>query len=101
MGTDYEFRCDVCEARGGWFTRQAWGWGNADILECFAFIMEHTRDCEDGAGIRVQQTWNRPRGEWRPDPGATFPHSWEWGIKGANPSDYWLEWVKRQEDTST
>ena len=45
MSTYYYMRCDKCKQIGGFFSRQAWGWGNADIVETFKFMMLHTARC--------------------------------------------------------
>ena len=41
MSTYYYFACDRCKEYGGWFSRQAWGWGNMDIVDTFAFLANH------------------------------------------------------------
>lgn len=41
MGTYYGLRCNKCKEQGGFFSRQAWGWGNADIIENTVFLMAH------------------------------------------------------------
>lgn len=46
MSTNYKLRCGKCQEQGGYFTRQAWGWGNADIIENTVFLMAHA-DCYD------------------------------------------------------
>jgi hypothetical protein len=46
MSTYYKLRCGACEEQGGHFTRQAWGWGNADVIENTVFLMAHA-DCFD------------------------------------------------------
>ena len=46
MSTYYKLRCGACEEQGGFFTRQAWGWGNADVIENTVFLMAHA-DCFD------------------------------------------------------
>jgi hypothetical protein len=46
MSTYYRFHCPVCSESGGWFSRQAWGWGNADIIYTFKFIMFHLQNCD-------------------------------------------------------
>jgi hypothetical protein len=45
MSTYYYLRCSNCEELGGWFSRQAWGWGNFDIFETFKFLVAHA-DCD-------------------------------------------------------
>ena len=46
MSTNYTMRCGACKEQGGYFTRQAWGWGNADVIENTVFLMAHA-DCYD------------------------------------------------------
>lgn len=46
MSTYYKLRCGACEEQGGHFTRQAWGWGNSDVIENTVFLMAHA-DCFD------------------------------------------------------
>jgi hypothetical protein len=41
MSTYYYFACDRCKEFGGFFSRQAWGWGNMDIVDTFAFLAHH------------------------------------------------------------
>lgn len=46
MSTYYYFVCNGCNKKSdGVYTRQMWGWGNADIIDCFQFIMKHTDNC--------------------------------------------------------
>lgn len=45
VSTYYYFGCKKCQSRGGFFSRQMWGWGNADIIDSFQFIMKHSDYC--------------------------------------------------------
>lgn len=46
MSTYYYFVCNGCNKKSdGIYTRQMWGWGNTDIINCFQFIMKHTDNC--------------------------------------------------------
>lgn len=47
MSTYYNFYCTKCKKyqKDISFTRQAWGWGNADIINSFQFLMKHTDTC--------------------------------------------------------
>lgn len=45
MSTYYKFVCEECRRSGGFFTRQAWGWGNVDIIDSFQFLMKHADEC--------------------------------------------------------
>ena len=52
MSTYYHFKCEKCKTKGGFFSRQMWGWGNFDIVDSFKFLSKHTRDCGE-ENIRV------------------------------------------------
>lgn len=54
MATDYYLYCGKCKKSTYSFSRQAWGWGNANIIDSFRFIMKHIAECdqEDLAGWR-------------------------------------------------
>lgn len=39
------FKCNKCNRKGGFFSRQAWGWGNFDIIDSFKFLVFHTDNC--------------------------------------------------------
>jgi hypothetical protein len=43
MSTYYYLRCPACKEIGGFYSRQAWGWGNANIIDTFKFLMAHTQ----------------------------------------------------------
>lgn len=45
MSTYYYFHCTKHQASGGQFTRQAWGAGNADLIDAFKFVMYHVLEC--------------------------------------------------------
>lgn len=45
MSTYYYFKCNKCKRKGGFFSRQAWGWGNFDIIDSFKFLAFHTDNC--------------------------------------------------------
>lgn len=46
MSIYYRLRCADCKEQGGFFSRQAWGWGNGDVIENTVFLMAHA-DCFD------------------------------------------------------
>lgn len=52
MSTYYYFACTKCKEYGGLFSRQAWGWGNMEIVDSFAFLANHVAHCGEG-NIRV------------------------------------------------
>ena len=45
MSTYYYFVCKKCKEYGGFYSHQAWGWGNADFIDSFKFLMKHTDSC--------------------------------------------------------
>jgi hypothetical protein len=45
MSTYYYFACERCREYGGFYSRQMWGWGDADIIATFRFLMHHTGHC--------------------------------------------------------
>lgn len=45
MSTYYYHHCTKCQLSGGLFTRQAWGCGNADLIDTFKFVMWHISEC--------------------------------------------------------
>ncbi|PYI54259.1 hypothetical protein [Paenibacillus flagellatus] len=52
MSTTYYFVCKKCRRKGGFYTRQAWGWGNFDIIDSFKFLAYHTKQCgEEQIGV--------------------------------------------------
>jgi hypothetical protein len=105
MSTFYYFECEKCKTRGGWFTRQAWGWGNFDIIESFKFICFHLEKC--GADIRTVSEFDENSGiDLAEDDGARaqfltnargiFPRSDDWAFvarsmskKGVDPDAGW------------
>lgn len=52
MSTYYHFKCKRCNKIGGFYTRQAWGWGNFNIIDSFKFLAFHTENCgEEYIGV--------------------------------------------------
>ncbi|WP_059174003.1 hypothetical protein [Bacillus sp. FJAT-27445] len=45
MSTYYYFKCVKCKRIGGFYSRQAGGWGNFDIIDSFKFLALHTDKC--------------------------------------------------------
>jgi hypothetical protein len=45
MSTYYGFKCEKCKLKGGFQSRQAWGTGNADLIDNFKFTMYHALNC--------------------------------------------------------
>lgn len=98
MSTDYVFMCKECRKYGGGFTSQAWGTGNADIIDSFRFIMKHNLFCRGEFAVL-----NKDNGEHEnlePDRDdellGFFPHSNEWDSE-VNDSEYkkYVEYCKR------
>ena len=55
MSTYYYFHCTKHQESGGCWTRQAWGYGNADLIEAFKFVMYHVRECgEQNIGMHSE-----------------------------------------------
>lgn len=55
MSTYYYFHCTKHMESGGCWTRQAWGYGNADLIEAFKFVMHHVRTCgEEHIGMHSE-----------------------------------------------
>lgn len=38
MSTNYSFYCEPLKMKNGFFSRQAWGWGNFTIITCFKWL---------------------------------------------------------------
>lgn len=55
MSTYYYFVCKKCSKYGGFLSRQAWGYGNFDIIDSFKFIVKHMQECgTEHIGIAVE-----------------------------------------------
>lgn len=58
MSTDYYHHCRKCNVLGGLMTRQAWGTGNASLIDTFKFIMHHALRCgEDHLRVVSEHSW--------------------------------------------
>ncbi|WP_094359871.1 hypothetical protein [Mycobacterium marinum] len=93
MSTYYYFHCEKCrQLSGGCFTRQAWGYGNADLIDTFKFVMHHIRECgEQHIGMhseyaddgRTTTSFDTEGGQRRQHLEATadiWPYSNDWGF---------------------
>jgi hypothetical protein len=80
MSSDYIFMCSKCRKIGGGFTRQAWGTGNADIIDTFRFIMKHWSFCRGDPIILDISDGTTDDLEYDRDEDllSFFPHSHEW-----------------------
>ena len=92
MSTYYAFACLKCETTGGFFSRQAWGIGNADLVASFKFYAVHAIEC-GAEHVRVLHEGDA-RNEWpnqTNDPAwllehkAVFPRADEWALSRAEP----------------
>lgn len=83
MSTYYYFKCKKCEKLGGFFTRQALGWGNVDIIKSFQFIMKHTRLCQESGFEIMNGTYHIPEEDFDNDENLNnyFPYSDDWDKK--------------------
>ncbi|WP_051217574.1 hypothetical protein [Paenibacillus assamensis] len=88
MSTYYYFKCNKCNRKGGFYSRQAWGWGNFDIIESFKFLAFHTDQCGEEY-IRVISEHNDDYEEdlntetlefYKRDSYENFPLSNDWGF---------------------
>lgn len=77
MGCDYKFYCNQCNKTGGGFSSQAWGTGNAYIIDSFRFLMKH-RYCRKGFDILEEQYCYEIDTDRDESLLGYFPHSEEW-----------------------
>ena len=107
MSTYYYFGCSSCREYGGLLTRQAWGWGNFDIWDSFAFLRHHIEQCGEDKLVVLsehdERGWTHTEPRESPIAGEVeewngwklvdyrsegFPHSNEWGEYEALYADY-------------
>lgn len=107
MSTYYYFHCTKHMQEGGCFTRQAWGYGNADLIEAFKFVMYHVRECgqqhigmhsehegDDYASTCIDDDVRREFLEATKD---IMPHSSDWAFMERAAGKDWKElWVSEQ-----
>lgn len=108
MSTYYYFHCDKHQVSGGCWTRQAWGWGNADLIDAFKFVMYHVSECgpenigmhsehddDDYANTSFEDEHRREHLEQTVD---IFPRSDDWRFMGgqAPGTDFKAAWVQQQ-----
>jgi len=112
MGTYYYFYCEECKERGGFLSRQAWGWGNFDIVDSFKFIAKHIRECGskniriiDENAIELEEVCdkescrdeNKFRKQFLKDTNDIFPKSNDWEFMSkASDNNFREEWVKKE-----
>lgn len=110
MSTYYCFTCDFCKLNGGFYSRQAWGSGNADLVDTYKFVMYHGLNCGTDK-IRFlsehqDDYTDRPdtnnAGEERikhlKDTKNIFPHSNDWQFMADNKEGYDEKWIKNELD---
>lgn len=85
MSTYYYFSCTKCRTRGGVFGKQAWGWGDFDMIESFKYLAHHIRTCgEDSIRViseDVEDYVDQLHGEYNhflEETKHIFPHSRDW-----------------------
>lgn len=105
MSTYYYFHCTKHKLSGGLFTRQAWGSGNADLIDTFKFVMYHTLQCgPESIGVHSEHDddeWantnfdDEPRRQHLNDTAHIFPRSndWEFVSNGPAGTDLNAEWI--------
>lgn len=90
MGSDYSIVCNKCKKYGGGFSRQAWGTGNAKIIDTFRFLMKHGSSCDGDFSI-IDDQYLYDSEELKPDFDKDllgyYPHSNEWD-KEINEKEY-------------
>jgi hypothetical protein len=108
VSTYYYFHCTNHQPRqaGGCWTRQAWGWGNADLVDAFKFVMLHVRDCgEQYIGMHSEHADDNDTNTSYEDEHrrpfleaarGIFPHSDDWAFmdklpEKTNPDDAWTQ----------
>lgn len=114
MSTNYRLRCNTCKEQGGFFSRQAWGWGNADVIENTVFLMAHAEcgdyyqgDPDDEIGIRILSEHDylddhaEERLKWIDNlqgdtiAGTAFPRASEWQAAKEGDIREWWDTEKR------
>jgi hypothetical protein len=116
VSTYYYFHCTKHRLSGGCFTRQAWGAGNADLIDTFKFVMYHVLECgpeniglhsehedDDWANISVDDDVRR---QHLRDTEHIFPHSDDWDfmdrlLPGTNMKQAWLSAEMAKLDNPT
>lgn len=109
MSTYYYFHCTKHQQSGGCFTRQAWGYGNADLIDTFKFVMYHVRECgEQHIGMHSEHDDDSytpthideegSRREFLEWTRGIFPRSndWEFVNHGPTGTDLDAEWIRAE-----
>lgn len=83
MSTYYYFICKKCAKYGGFLSRQAWGYGNFDIIDSFKFIVKHKQECGvEHIGVVVEHDIfeNYEEDKELPSDEDAFPLSNDWSV---------------------
>ena len=109
MSTFFHFACENCKAQGGMLSRQAWGYGNFDIIASFKFLAYHIDHCgheyvrmvmEQDSGYTDSIVEGREAVQaFLDDTRRYFPRSDDWKIvsdMGHDPDLAEFEWRKRE-----
>lgn len=81
MSTYYYFVCKKCSKYGGFLSRQAWGYGNFDIIDSFKFIAKHMSECgSENIGVVSEHYIDENYGEDKelPSDVDVYPRSDDW-----------------------
>lgn len=110
MSTYYSFKCDNCKLLGGFMSRQAWGTGNADLVDNFKFVMHHSLEC-GVEHIGVISEHSEEYGEWPNtnieskarlkhliDTEGIFPHSSDWEFMRDSQEGFAQKWVDKERE---
>lgn len=98
MGTAYTLICSHCSKQSGnTFTSQMWGWGNADIVATFQFIMKHTAECRESFKVLADYDDSSafPVDESE-DLKSYFPYSDEWNDKAEKAAKEHHDYINRK-----
>jgi hypothetical protein len=108
VSTYYYFHCTKHQSSGGCFTRQAWGAGNAELIDSFKFVMHHVLECgPESIGMHSEHyddDWSNTnvdgdaRRQHLEDTAHIFPRSndWEFVNHGPKGTDLNAEWIAAQ-----
>lgn len=110
MSTYYYFHCTKHQESGGCWTRQAWGYGNADLIDAYKFVMYHVAECgPESIGMHSEHedyeytptgydTEGGKRREHLEQTRHIFPRSDDWGFMAKIPEgeQYKDQWVTEE-----
>lgn len=101
MSTYYYFKCEKCKRTGGFLSRQAWGWGNFDIIDSFKFLGLHIAECGHD---NIRMTWEHdddcyneePKDSFLKRSEGIFPYSNDWEFMKKTEKDYDKAWIENE-----